>query len=79
MEWYQAVIIVLAMWTGLVCGFCISRWLRNRLRDFFAGCALEGMLAHSTRYQPIHGLPWHEEIAVEAYEIADAMLKARGE
>lgn len=49
------------------------------LRDKFAGQALEGMLAHSTRYKPREGAnpDWHLAIAEEAYEIADAMIKVR--
>lgn len=49
------------------------------LRDIFAIAALNGMLAHSTRYKPREGASpdWHLAIAEEAYEIADAMLKVR--
>lgn len=49
------------------------------LRDWFAGQALAGMLAHSTRYRPRDGAPanWHEAIAEEATQIADAMLRER--
>lgn len=49
------------------------------LRDHLAGLAMQGMLAHSTRYKPRAGAPahWHHAISQEAYEIADAMLKAR--
>lgn len=49
------------------------------LRDWFAGQALTGMLAHGTRYRPRPGDPenWHEAIAKEAFEIADAMLAER--
>ena len=48
-------------------------------RDLFALGALQGMLAHSTRYKPRTGYPnnWHTAIAMEAYELADAMLAAR--
>ena len=52
------------------------------LRDWFAGQALQGMLAHS-RGNPPHGYrvdsdrSWHEEISGEAYKIADAILKER--
>jgi hypothetical protein len=52
------------------------------VRDHFAGLALMGMLAHSTkRYKPRVGAPenWHDAIAEEAYEIADAMMRVRGE
>ena len=49
------------------------------LRDWFAGQALQGMLAHATRYRPRPEAPanWHDAIAEEAYEIADAMLAAQ--
>jgi hypothetical protein len=53
------------------------------LRDCLAGEALNGMLAHARHghgYRPrpedAH-LGWHGAISKEAYEIADAMLKAR--
>lgn len=48
------------------------------LRDYFAGQALAGMLAHSRNghgYLPRHPQQhWHDAISCEAYEIADAML-----
>jgi hypothetical protein len=49
------------------------------LRDWFAGQALNGMLAHSTRYRPLPTASqnWHEAISEEAYQIADAMLAER--
>lgn len=49
------------------------------LRDYFASKAMRGMLAHATRYRPRPGASsnWHEAMSEEAYEIADAMLKAR--
>lgn len=49
-------------------------------RDLFAFAALQGMLAHPTRYRPRAGAPsnWHDAIAQEAYEIADAMERAAG-
>jgi hypothetical protein len=45
-------------------------------RDLIAAHALTGMLAHGTRYKPRSGAPanWHQAIAEEAYQIADAML-----
>jgi hypothetical protein len=45
---------------------------RERLRDKFAGQALQGM---STGTWPKRFMP--EELAKTAYEIADAMLKER--
>lgn len=49
------------------------------LRDWFAGQALLGMLAHSTRYRPREGASsnWHDAIAEEAGQLADAMLAER--
>lgn len=48
------------------------------LRDYFAVQALQGMLAHSTRYRSRYShLHWHDAISQEAYEIADAMLQER--
>lgn len=50
------------------------------LRDYFAGQALNGMLAHATRYKPPPSdtmMTWHQAIAKEAHEIADAMLAQR--
>jgi hypothetical protein len=54
---------------------------QRRERDNMAGLALRGMLAHPTRYKPRVGAPenWHDAIAQEAYEIADAMLRAHNE
>lgn len=44
----------------------------------YAGLAMCGMLAHSTRYRPRSGDPesWHEAISEEAHEIAGAMIRA---
>ena len=51
----------------------------KRRLDDFAEVALAGMLAHPKRYQPRAGDPsnWHDAIAKEAYEIAEAMNRAR--
>lgn len=49
------------------------------LRQYYAAKALQGMLAHPTRYRPRgcdKHLHWHDAIAKEAHELADAMLKA---
>ncbi|ORE90213.1 hypothetical protein ATO13_23296 [Stappia sp. 22II-S9-Z10] len=54
--------------------------LPDGLRDQFAMAALNGMLSHSTRYRPRdehRHMSWHDAIATEAYQIADAMLAAR--
>ena len=51
-------------------------------RDRVAIEALGGMLAHSTRYKPREidsDLYWHQAIAKEAYELADAMIATRSE
>jgi len=52
------------------------------LRDWFAGMAVQGMLAHPKRYKPRQcaSSNWHEAIAEEAFQLADAMLaeRARG-
>jgi hypothetical protein len=50
------------------------------LRDYFAAKALNGMLAHSTRYKPRaedSALHWHDACAAEAYDLADAMIRAK--
>lgn len=52
---------------------------RLRRRDDNARAAVRGMLAHPKRYKPRDGATgnWHDAIAKEAYEIADAMERAR--
>lgn len=50
------------------------------LRDYFAAKAMQGMLAHSTRYKQRpedKDLHWHKALVKEAFEVADAMLKER--
>ncbi len=51
----------------------------ERDRDLIACLAMQGMLAHSTRYKPPATFKghWHSFLATEAYEIAEAMMKAR--
>jgi hypothetical protein len=58
--------------------FSDKAYVGASLRDLFALTALNGMLAHATRYRPRTGAPasWHDAIAQEAYELADAMLQA---
>lgn len=53
----------------------------KRRRDDNARAALSGMLAHPRRYKPREGAPshWHDAIAQEAYDLADAMERARDE
>ncbi len=50
----------------------------EELRPFVATYALQGMLAHPTRYKPRPGASanWHEAIAEEAVQITDALLAA---
>lgn len=61
-------------------GNVFAQHMGTSLRDWFAGQALQGMLAHATRYRSRPGTPlnWHKAIAEEAGEIADAMIEARG-
>lgn len=61
---------------------CHGRYLHGEgisVLDHFAGQAMTGMLAHSTRYKPRAGAPenWHDAIAEEAYEVAEAMMRVR--
>ncbi len=53
------------------------------LRDWFAGMALQGMLAHNRNGQGYRPRTleqhWHNAISEEAYELADAMLQAKEE
>lgn len=54
-------------------------------REQFAMAAMQGMLAHATRYKPREGASenWHEAISEEAVQLAGALLaeldKAGGE
>ena len=48
-----------------------------RLRDEFAMAALNGMLADLPK--TCYGLDWKQNVVREAYQVADAMLAARGE
>ena len=56
---------------------------KEGFRDVCAVAALTGMLAHSrngTGYHPRdedNHLHWHDAIAKEAFELADAMVRAR--
>jgi hypothetical protein len=45
------------------------------LRDYFAAKALGGMLAEIPK--SCYGLDWQDKVTRTAYELADAMLKAR--
>jgi hypothetical protein len=46
------------------------------LRDYFAGMALQGRLSQKQITSPNNG---YDRLASDCYELADAMLKARGE
>lgn len=51
------------------------------IRDWFAGIALQGILA-SDHLTDIEDLPWHHkenigQLAIKSYEVADAMLSER--
>jgi hypothetical protein len=47
------------------------------LRDYFAGLAMQGLLATGADYEDdIHGSGWNW-VATAAYKMADAMLKER--
>ena len=45
------------------------------VRDYFAAKALQGMLADLPK--TLYGIDWQERTAESAYQIADAMIKAR--
>ncbi len=51
------------------------------LRDYFAAKALSAIYKDTTESARIDGWPdkWRDYVAEEAYDMADAMLKARGE
>lgn len=52
----------------------------ERLHDEIAIAAMQGMLAHPTRYKPRTNdkhLHWHDAISKEAHELACAMIKNR--
>jgi len=54
------------------------------LRDHFAGLAMQGLIAtenpwRSYGYKPVNGLSIPENDARLAYQIADAMIRARGQ
>lgn len=49
------------------------------LRDHFAGLAMQGILAGEGLVNMPDGIAAVGELAHDAYAVADAMLKARGE
>ena len=56
----------------------MQRLQMERLRDEFAMAAMREILAHSeTRHITDFGIGAFEEVAVGAYQMADAMLAAR--
>jgi hypothetical protein len=54
---------------------CPTINLGMTLRDYFAAKAMQGMFASGNLPQSVQD----DELAFAAYEMADAMLKARGE
>jgi hypothetical protein len=50
------------------------------LRDYFAAKALPAIYKDTCECARVDGWPdgWRDEVAAEAYELADAMIKARG-
>jgi hypothetical protein len=62
------------------CGAVSGQGQGMSLRDAAALAALQGMLAHNTRYRqrPEDScLHWHAAISREAFQIADAFIAAR--
>jgi hypothetical protein len=62
---------------------CIAydQWQGMDLRDYFAAKAMQGMMS-----DPDHQLgawdnyvDWHKNLTSQAYQIADAMMKARND
>ncbi len=52
-------------------------WDSMHLRDYFAAQAMQGFIAYAT-HKGIYAPP-DEELAKVSYQLADAMLKARGQ
>ena len=54
----------------------LNRFSGLTIRQQFAMVAMNGMLAHSTRYRPRQGASnnWHEAMAEEAVQLADALI-----
>lgn len=53
-----------------------TAWLGMTLRDYFAAKAMQELMTYKDR--PAYLRPV-DEVATDAYEMADAMLKARSE
>lgn len=58
-----------------------NEWCGMDLRDYFAAKAMQGMLAsgEADRILKESDMDWPSAIAIDAYAMADAMLKARGQ
>jgi hypothetical protein len=61
--------------SALISYFTEDHALNMTLRDYFAAKAMQGMMADGQAFR----LVAESTLANTAYEIADAMLKARGE
>ena len=55
-------------------GNCVSASEGMSLRDYFAAKAMHSLLTTTDEYPDEH---WRTGVAIEAYMMADAMLKAR--
>ncbi len=57
-------------------GIVVSEHNGSTIRLKVAAMALQGMLAHSTRYKPREGASnnWHEAISEEAVQLADSLI-----
>lgn len=51
-----------------------EQWGGMTLRDYFAANAMQSLLATIDTYPDEH---WRDSLAMDAYRMADAMLKAR--
>jgi hypothetical protein len=56
-------------------GQAISEQFGMTMRDYFAAKALGGMLTDLPKV--CYGLDWQDKVTRTAYELADAMLRAR--
>jgi len=57
----------------------IGHWSGLELRDYFAAKVLPAIYKDTCECARVEGwaLGWHDDVAAEAYKMADAMLKAR--
>jgi len=58
-------------------GYEVPEYHGMTLRDYFAAKAMQGFIAYAT-HKGIYAPP-DEELAKVSYQLADAMLKARGQ